>query len=325
MAADACPVCDLQLTSAYEIGGAQVFDCKRCGTWMGIPNHNYAIPFPEALCPGDERRNLRRKAQLSRIIRRGQVPAKHFGVRVDFLDGWNLDAPLSSPYEQIDDLILWIGQNQLSPIEPARWNLDALSAYAGCALDADRSRSPLTWLLSSIEFQKLCEVSAYENDSLFKLTMDGWQQYHQLLQDEGDSHFAFMAMKFGDPQLDEVFTTCFVPAVEKTGFELRRLIDGQGAGLIDDQMRIGIRTSRFVISDLTHNNSGAYWEAGFAEGLGKPVIYTCRRAEWEEQSTHFDTNHLVTIIWDPADLDDTSERLKATIRATLPDEVYLTD
>ena len=36
-----------------------------------------------------------------------------------------------------------------------------------------------------------------------------------------------------------------------------------------------VRDAAFVISDLTHDNSGAYWEAGYAEGLGKPVIYIC--------------------------------------------------
>jgi nucleoside 2-deoxyribosyltransferase len=45
---------------------------------------------------------------------------------------------------------------------------------------------------------------------------------------------------------------------------------------IDDQMRVALRTSRFVVADLTRGNRGAYWEAGFAEGLGRPVIYTCR-------------------------------------------------
>jgi nucleoside 2-deoxyribosyltransferase len=63
--------------------------------------------------------------------------------------------------------------------------------------------------------------------------------------------------------------------VAATGFILRRLDDEPKAGLIDDRMRAEIQASRFVIVDLTHMNRGAYWEAGYAEGLGKPVIYTC--------------------------------------------------
>jgi hypothetical protein len=95
--------------------------------------------------------------------------------------------------------------------------------------------------------------------------------------------------------------------------------------LIDDQMRVALRTARFVIADLTHGSHGAYWEAGFAEGLGRPVIYTCRKDEWKSGASHFDTNHLNTIEWDPENLQGAATRLTAMIRATLPAEAKMTD
>jgi nucleoside 2-deoxyribosyltransferase len=132
-----------------------------------------------------------------------------------------------------------------------------------------------------------------------------------------------MAMQFDDPDLDLVIEKSFRPAVQRAGFELRLITDRQPAGLIDDQLRVALRTSRFVIADLTHHNRGAYWEAGFAEGLGRPVIYTCREKEWHDQKTHFDTNHLVTVIWSSDKLEDAAQKLTATIRATLPDEATM--
>ena len=125
-----------------------------------------------------------------------------------------------------------------------------------------------------------------------------------------------MAMKFNQPALDRVVEKCFRPAVKRAGFELRVLTDNQPAGSIDDQLRAAILASRFVVADLTHGSPGAYWEAGFGEGLGLPVIYTCEKTAWKEQGTHFDTNHLNTIIWDPEDLAEAENRLVATIRAT---------
>jgi hypothetical protein len=71
-----------------------------------------------------------------------------------------------------------------------------------------------------------------------------------------------MAMKFGDPTLDRMFTECFKRAVAKTGFELRILSENARAGLIDDRLRVEIRQARFLVADLTHSNPGAYWEAG---------------------------------------------------------------
>ncbi|MGH6838095.1 MAG: hypothetical protein ACREDT_04710 [Methylocella sp.] len=169
-----------------------------------------------------------------------------------------------------------------------------------------------------------------ENEFL-RLTMAGWKQYEAIKRAQIESRAAFMAMEFGDEELNHVVESFFKPEVARVGFELRLLSDGQPAGLIDDQLRVALQTSRFVIADLTHANNGAYWEAGFAEGLGRPVIYTCRQEEWNNldergrRKVHFDTNHLVTIIWDPTRLDDASTRLTATIRATLPGEAKMTD
>ena len=134
-----------------------------------------------------------------------------------------------------------------------------------------------------------------------------------------------MAMQFGDEILNYVVDHCFRKAVVRAGFDLRVLTDRQPSGSIDDQLRVAPHTSRFVIADLTHANNGAYWEAGFAEGLGRPVIYTCRKVEWDERKTHFDTNHLVTIIWEGDKLEEAGTRLTATIRATLPGEARMSD
>ena len=129
-----------------------------------------------------------------------------------------------------------------------------------------------------------------------------------------------MAMRFGDPTLTAVLTSCFKPAAERAGFTLRALNEEQPAGLIDNQIRAAIRSARFVVCDLSHDNNGAYFEAGFAEGLGLPVIYTCEQSKFDEHKTHFDTNHMVTIPWHPDKLEDAGSRLTATIRATLPSE-----
>jgi hypothetical protein len=159
------------------------------------------------------------------------------------------------------------------------------------------------------------------------LTLAGWQRVNELLESGHGSRKAFMAMKFGDSSVDDVFLTRFKPAVKATGFDLVRLDESPRAGLIDDRLRLEIRTSRFLIADLTHSNNGAYWEAGYAEGLGRPVIYTCRKDVFDDPATrpHFDTNHYLTVVWDPSNLDACVQQLKAVIRVTLPSEATLTD
>jgi nucleoside 2-deoxyribosyltransferase len=93
--------------------------------------------------------------------------------------------------------------------------------------------------------------------------------------------------------------------------------DTAKAGIIDNLLRAQIRDSAFVLVDLTHDNSGAYWEAGYAEGLGKPVLYLCEKNKFAEKQTHFDTNHCTTVIWDVENPSRFSEELVATIRRSL--------
>jgi hypothetical protein len=44
-----------------------------------------------------------------------------------------------------------------------------------------------------------------------------------------------------------------------------------------------------------------------------------------ERLVHFDTGHLVTILWEPEKLEEAGKQLTATISATLPAEAQMTD
>jgi nucleoside 2-deoxyribosyltransferase len=115
------------------------------------------------------------------------------------------------------------------------------------------------------------------------------------------------------------------PAVEQTGFALERVSDTPKAGSITNKILVDIRRSKFVLVELTFNNNGAYWEAGYAEGLGKPVIYLCNKAWHKRYGTHFDIRNHFTVFWTTKTLDKAGEELKAAIRATLPDEAIMED
>jgi hypothetical protein len=103
------------------------------------------------------------------------------------------------------------------------------------------------------------------------------------------------------------------------------LTDHQRAGLIDDQIRAALISARFVVADLTHESFGAYWEAGFADGRGLDVIYTCKREAWQKAKTHFDTNHMTTVLWSPSDLKSSEDEMVGIIRATLRAEAKQSD
>jgi hypothetical protein len=307
-----CPVCEIKDAKQDLGGGFTRFDCRRCGSFIlsGTVVATIETKFNE--------KPLRRSL-MSHTIRQMQKPDdKHLRVikESDLPTFWR-DERLPMPQQQADNLILWIGKNQETSSRAARVDRSELAAWIGLPISHPNDSAEWAWLNSQLKGHKLYEVGDTHQDMLdLKLTMHGWDKYEQLRTTEIESRTAFMAMKFNQPDLDHVVEKCFRPAVKRTGFELRVLTDNQPAGSIDDQLRAAVLASRFVIADLTHGSHGAYWEAGFGEGLGLPVIYTCEKTAWEEQGTHFDTNHLNTIIWDPEDLTEAENRLVATIRAT---------
>ena len=149
------------------------------------------------------------------------------------------------------------------------------------------------------------------------LTLEGWERYERWQRRQVPGNHGFMAMKFGDPDLDSFARDVVKPAVESTGYRLFDMRDVARAGVIDNIMRIQIKDSAFLIADLTHDNAGAYWEAGYAEGLGRPVIYICERSKFDEKSSHFDTNHCTTVLWSAENPDEFKKELIATLRRSL--------
>ena len=150
------------------------------------------------------------------------------------------------------------------------------------------------------------------------LTLDGWERYENEKRGRFAGDYGFIAMQFGDPTLDELVTEVVKPAVrDRVGYELVDMRNVARAGVIDNIMRTQIRDAAFVLVDLTHDNSGAYWEGGYAEGLGKPVIYLCDQRKFDIDGTHFDTNHCTTVMWSRDDPKTFVDSLVATLRRSL--------
>lgn len=318
---DKCIICYSACTRQHGVGAFARYNCIRCGAFALSDVAEETLQ--QLLMEVPSRRSL-----MSYAIRRTQQ-ANEDRLRVieneDLSSFWNVGR-LPTPAEQAESLILWIGDNQEAPARFSRTTIPAISAYIGSAVSPSGDREGFDWLHNGLQKDGLYELWDDASGNVgFKLTLNGWSRYAALRTTVTESRTVFMAMKFGDPVLNRAVDECFRPAAERAGFRLRVLTDQQPAGLIDDQLRSAILASRFVIADLTHGNQGAYWEAGYAEGLGLPVIYTCEASRWRESKTHFDTNHMVTIVWDPIDFLKSQNALTATIRATLRAEARQTD
>ena len=292
-----CPVCNAPANIRYDLTNIGIA-CSRCGDFS-VSREAFEDCLPI--------RNDKNRALASHLIRKLQVGAKVQELGSDFF-GSLANRSLPTPGELTDNLLLWLAESANGrPGQPVILSSSAVlsvTAAIGATDDSD-----LYWARDTLAAQDL--VVMYSNTTHHRLTVTGWQRVEELKRAHVSSRYAFFARRFQNDQLDEVFTLCLQPAVLATGYELRTVM--QKAGQIDAIIEDEIRRCRFVLADLSDDNAGAYWEAGFAEGLGKPVIYVCR----EGLDTHFDTDHRQTVRWDLSKLEATTTQLKAVIRNTL--------
>lgn len=221
--------------------------------------------------------------------------------------------------DRIDRLIQWLA-SQPEPGEPVHLSARVLRARLGCA-----SVRGADWVVDQAMTMGLLQPLPPVGHVL---TAAGWQRWQLLQREAAGSRHAFMAMAFGQPELDSFYLDWLQPGVQQTGFQLRTTAHADKTpGLIDNRMRVELRTSRFAVVDLSHGNRGAYWEAGFAEALGRPVFYLCRKDVRDDplhpDRPHFDANHQPIIAWDPRDPAWAVQELQAMIRATLPAETVM--
>ena len=287
-----CPVCNSVDARTQSVAEGFRIGCPRSGDYAVSDAAFHDLARLVA-------RDQRKSALIGHFLRRMQMTAKWPALSMEVAQRILQAEKLPTAAVQGDNLILWIGANSPGPGEGPC----AFPGQQGPIIGAS-SREGFDFILKGLQAGGLVGHLQYEagfGERVF-LTFNDWDRYENLRSGTPSGRVAFMAMPFGESLLDTLLAQCFRPAVQATGFELRRADDVPKAGLIDDRMRVDIQGCRFLIADLTHRNNGAYWEAGYAEGLGKPVIYTCQRSTFA-QASHFDTNHHLAVYWEEGDFE----------------------
>jgi hypothetical protein len=136
---------------------------------------------------------------------------------------------------------------------------------------------------------------------------------------EVNSKRIFLALEFSG-EANKIIDDIFKKTVrENTGYDLQTVADVEHNNLIDDQIIAEINRSVAIVSDFTDGNRGAYYEAGYAHGQGKELIFLCKKSILEgsekDRKPHFDVSHRNFIVW--ADSIDLQEKLIRRINATL--------
>lgn len=165
-------------------------------------------------------------------------------------------------------------------------------------------------LLSDIKSPTARATPVWDSNVIIQLAPKGLARIDYLLKNHIDNKNVFVAMKFGEEtkELREKI---------KEGlkdFNIRIMDEIEHNHQIVPEMLYEIKNSRFVVAELSHHNNGAYYEAGYALGLGKEVIHICKKKE-KENELHFDVAQVNTIFYDS--IDEIPEKLRKRIKATI--------
>lgn len=146
----------------------------------------------------------------------------------------------------------------------------------------------------------------------YLVTVEGWERLEPPAGGGGIPGRCFIAMSF-DPSLSNAYELGIRPAVIDCGFDPIRIDRVHHNEKICDKILAEVRLSQFIVADFTLQRAGVYFEAGFAMGLGCPVIWICREDGFK--NTHFDTRQYNHIVWStPEDLKvKLTDRIRATI------------
>ena len=142
----------------------------------------------------------------------------------------------------------------------------------------------------------------------------GYLAAESLMRKTPRSSKGFVAMWF-DPQMNEVYERGFQVGVLRAGYDPVRVDRIEHINRIDDEILVQIKEASFVVADFTAHRAGVYFEAGYALGLGLPVIWTCRKDDMHE--LHFDVRQYNCIEWNAEQPDDLATRLQYRIEAIL--------
>jgi len=128
-----------------------------------------------------------------------------------------------------------------------------------------------------------------------RLTPKGYITAEELRSRRAASSQAFVAMWFTE-DMEQVYKEGIEPAIRRAGYASMLISNKEHANKIDDEIIAEIRRSAFLVADFTGHRQNVYFETGFAIGLARQVVWTCRKDEIKH--LHFDIRQYNCIDWE---------------------------
>jgi hypothetical protein len=293
-----CPLCDDVLAEETVDSGANtLFLCRRCGRFNTTGEFETDVRLD-----GLERKFLSAATrQASDSFHPITLTTKNWKAYIDQQRSVRMS-------ERIVNLLTLIARMSERPGRGCTLDLDYHASAVG-ALDKDE----LQFYIDDLTRKQLAwETTRKANTRELTLSPAGWAAVEPIITQGGTPGRCFIAMSFAS-DLDDAYAQieAAVRSCNHTPVRMDRLHHNDD---ISDRMLAEIRGAEYMVADFTNRSRGVYYEAGFARGLGRQVICSCKEGP-DFEDLHFDTDHLNYIKW--AQADDLREKLVNRIKATI--------
>ena len=258
-----CPVC-LCESSCQKSTSRDLFECDICGIYKIDIDKLEGQKGDGSFESSQWDLNSLQRAVLSHSIRKrsdesSKTGSDPFEITSDVLKSFRFDSRLPSPAVQATNIIRFIGDKVSRSGEAVGQLPPGFHAIIGARNRDEAIR--LTEELVESKILKASKGTTAESNPVgpprssftdINLSLDGWEQYEAEKRGQSVGNDGFIAMQFGDADLESFVRDVVKPAVKADlGYDLVDMRDVSKAGIIDNIMRVQIRDAKFVIADLT--------------------------------------------------------------------------
>lgn len=171
---------------------------------------------------------------------------------------------------------------------------------------------------SNLDFLSvLCDLGYLKEpyNKIYKISSKGLQRIEELTREGNALNQGFIAMSFA-PEV-EYIAESIKKAIIDSNYLPMIINEKEHNNQIVPEILHEIDNSRFLVMDVTKQNFGAYYEAGYALGKGKEVIICCKKEVFDNKNSkpHFDILQKSLVIWN--DEEDLVQKLIKRIKATV--------
>ena len=255
-----CPQCDLyEISRSADIGVQQFDQASRAKLSAWVRENNPPLISTD---DADAVAALKRPSLTARADRMLRFLSTRFAVGQSFrFDTLSTNPPLQ---QQISPA----GSPAANPLISVGWCTDLIEAC---------------YMLQRV----LCEEMGFlslvgdPDGPAYVVSPKGFLRLEQA--PNAVSSIGFCAMWFSE-EVQPLYDKVIEPGIRDAGYEPLRIDSKEHNNKIDDEIVASIRSARFVVADYTGERGGVYYEAGFAHGLGLPVVFMAK----EGTTIHFE-------------------------------------